>query len=96
MLSIKRIGHSVDYFIEKEQRTTLQIKQLAGNKKYITVSPKSHEIFKHYNFGKMCYVLCEHHNILLLHCSLCADKNVYLYTFQITAYSDISFENILV
>lgn len=29
---------SVDYFIEKEQRTTLQIKQLAGNKKYITVS----------------------------------------------------------
>lgn len=30
----KNIQYSVDYFIEKEQRTTLQIKQLAGNKKY--------------------------------------------------------------
>ena len=42
--------------LKKEQRTTLQIKQLAGNKKYNSFQNHM-KYFKHYNFGKLCYVL---------------------------------------
>lgn len=66
--------------LKKEQRTTLQIKQLAGNKKYNSFQNHM-KYFKHYNFGKLCYVLswASQYIYYCIFCSLYADKNVLIF-----------------
>lgn len=69
--------------LKKEQRTTLQIKQLAGNKKYNSFQNHM-KYFKHYNFMLCAFVSITIY--LLLHFAAYTQTRTYVsYMFQRTA-----------
>lgn len=69
--------------LKKEQRTTLQIKQLAGNKKYNSFQNHM-KYFKYYNFMLCAFVSITIY--LLLHFAAYTQTKTYVsYMFQRTA-----------